>query len=410
MKLNDVRVLRNILGDKLDNDDHDEFLERKIPTMTMKKLDLKKMPKRDMYGRNLEVPTGATKEVMMEAIKGEKTAQEIKDGIEIKKEVVDNRSENDKKLKELQKARTIRQLEIEQKLASQDPEYEKRLLAREREKEEIKSANALQYYKTIQNITRPRPREPGMMPVTVMGEQVKIPLGPNKKVGIPLSIPTRTGVERFYKGFQKTVAPWTDRLSYSAGGAIVGEFGDEQSSKVLQRSIAERQNYIQYLSQKYSKKGFMIRNENDLLNVATDKEKAKIQNLSLGVQSRQRSAASMGFMSGTSGQAIISGTRSRSTSMNILPMTTMGRTQVTPGMSSQESMARLGITQNLSKLTPENKWGVIFNETPGNTADKLTRIIGKAPQPGMQRPEDKLDKYMNKFNTGNFNNKVKKLI
>jgi hypothetical protein len=432
MKLNDVRVLRNIIGDK--QDDGDEFLERKIPEFKMKTLDLKKMPRRDMYGRNLDTTdpnsfaNPKNKKEAMHALGFEYPDYPSNINVEYKDvnvntggrpttptKTYDTRdAEMEKLKKEIEALEKRKQYE---RLREKVENYDSEKAVREKERE-IKLAQL----GIISNIMKPRIKEPGSRPLMTLDKtgrptQAKI-------FGLPLRVPTQTGINRFYKGVGNAVQPRLEKLSYMSGGGPVGQFSDEESAKRLQKSIREKQSYTQFLSQKYSKKGYNVRNESDLMNYASDKEKARLTNLGMGVEQAQRGAATMGFMSGTSGRALISGTRQRTTGMNIIPMTSIGNKEIPSGSFASENIARFGVNRNLSppqsqsgerigeRLTPENKWGVIFNTSnTTNSADRLTQIIGKAPSPGgTPRPEAKLDKYMKVFNTSDFNNKVKKLL
>jgi hypothetical protein len=170
------------------------------------------------------------------------------------------------------------------------------------------------------------------------------------------------------------------------------------------------------------KKGYNIQNENDVLSVANYGERQKIQLLNQEIGNSRTLVSNRGFMSGTGARAIAYSGRSQSQNLTIPKinsLASMGGPRDNYGSFSPEAMGRLSVGQGLTTnvggypvtMTPENKWGVLFNNTSSlNSTDKLTRIIGKAPSPGSQRPEDKLDKYMNKFNSGNFNNKIKKLL
>lgn len=400
MKLNDVRVLRNIIGDKIDENDHDEFLERKLPTMTMKKLDLKKMPRKDIYGRNLDTsdpdsfanPDNRKENIEM------LTGKEYKEYKEVNPRNIDVSSQKEKEeayKKDLDRRKDIRKLEDEERTYH----YEQENKDKERE---IKRRQL----EIIAGIMKPKPKPQTTMPVTINGNQVKA-------FGVGLRIPTREGVNKFFNQYSNAASPRLTELSLNAGGALVGEFGEEASTRALQKSLATKQGYMQYLKAKYEKKGYRVNNESDLMKVANDKERARLQTLSTGIQTSQRNVASTGFMSGSSGRAMISGTRQHSTNMNILAMTQIGNRETPRSSFESENFGRAGVNlmlpQPTGKLTPENKWGVLFDQPSSISTDKLTRIIGKGPSP-LPGQEAKLDKYMKKFNSNEFKDKVKRLL
>jgi hypothetical protein len=383
MKLNDIRVLRNILGDKIEDDDHDEFLERKVPSMEIKKLNLGKMPKKDMYGRNLEAPHLSDEEK-------KKVAEKAYDYMQEK----GTRTVNTDDPLQQELTRTTKELELEQK---------KKKLAELRDPRNKQIENIHQYAKyqeaqALSNMLTPRRQEPTSKP---MGFNIP---GTQKRFEVP--IPTMHGLQKGYQSFSRNVAtPLTENLGFTAGGALVGEFANEQASKKLQKAVSLKQQYMSYLSTKYNKKGYNVRNMADLRNVASDKEIKRLENLDTDIQRDQRTAGTMGFMSGTSGRAIMQRSRNQSQNTNIKGMTQIGGQRTNIGSFGSENLSRLGVTQNLTSVTPENKWGVLFDNNQTTSTDKLTKLIGKAPEPvpGSHR---KLDKYIKVLDT----DKVRKFL
>lgn len=379
MKINDVRVLRNIIGDKaVDDDGNEDVLKRKIPKMEMKKLEIGRLPAMSIPGIKSRTPTSIARDMVgknyVDPEKKRKveglTDKEYKDYSEEQPRIVNTDTEQSK-----------RQADIEKFKA--DTQYEEKRADYLRSKAK---ADILEAY------TKPRPVEPTSMKI----------FQKEGKGGI--SIPTMAGVRQGYKEFQKIAAPMTERLSYSAGGAVMGEFGDEASGRKVNVAISNRQRYLQYLFQKYMKKGYRVNSEADLYPLINYKERQRINELTQGISKAQNLASNRGFMSGSGGGMIIGRSRSQVQNANIPQMTQIGRSTTVVGSFGPETLSRLGVTQSITSRTPENKWGVLFEGESRSSTDKITQILGKSPQPVPVK--SKMDKYIKVLDT----EKIKKFI
>lgn len=388
MKINDVAILRNIIGDQTD-DEHTDILHRKIPSFKMKQLNLKKLPKRDIYGRNLT----AEDEDVIKAAGGKPSLMPYTTSDPDKKDEAFQQ-----KVKDFEKQKAL------DKIAAYNNPMTKRTT-------ELKQQADLLQAEAVARLLAPKKQEP---------LSKKVFLSKDKEHGRYINVPTTAG---FYKGFErfsKNVAtPMTRNLSYSAGGAIVGEFGDEISGRKLQKSIKAKQMYVAYLTTKYSKKGYRISGEADLYGVVSPGEERKLYELNELINRDQQLASSKGFMSGAGGSAVLRRTRSQSQSLTVprvSKLTEMGTPKGEYGSFGPEALSRLGVTQSLSRgLKPEDKWGVIFGGSSGTSVDRIAGLIGKAPDPGTKTL--KMGKYINPFDIGksknsmeDYKNKVRRLL
>lgn len=384
MKINDVAILRNIIGDQTD-DEHTDILHRKIPSFKMKQLNLKKLPKKDIYGRNLT----AEDEAVIQAAGGKPSLMPYTTSDPDKKDEAFQQ-----KLKDFEKQKAL------DKIAAYNNPMTKRTT-------ELKQQADLLQAEAVARLLAPKRQEP---------LSKKVFLSKDKEHGRYINVPTTAG---FYKGFErfsKNVAtPMTRNLSYSAGGAIVGEFGDEVSGRKLQKSIKAKQMYVAYLTTKYSKKGYRISGEADLYGVVSPGEERKLYELNELINRDQQLASSKGFMSGAGGSAVLRRTRSQSQNVDVGRLTAIGNRREVPGTFAPESFGRLGVNQSLTSVTPENKWGVIFGGSSGTSVDRIAGLIGKAPDPGTKTL--KMGKYINPFDIGksknsmeDYKNKVRRLL
>lgn len=392
MKLNDIRALRNILGDKIDEEnDHDDFLKRQIPKQPLKKLSLGKLPRKDMYGRNLDT-TSPDSFANMDPKVREQNISDLtnKDSVSqtfvIREKEKQQRDPMNPELK-----RISEELEIEKK---------KRALEELRDPKNRESDYYKKEAKRLESQALLGAMAPRQAP-SPTSKSYNIPVGGKHK--LEFFLPTNKGVQKGFQNFQKNFAqPVSQNLSYSAGGGVVGEFGDETSGRKLQKSIQAKQQYISYLAAKYNKKGYDIKNESDLLRISTVGERSKIQQLNNIINADQRSISNTGFLSGRGNTAVLSRTRSQSQNPNIIEMARVGGRREGFGSFSPEATSRLGVSQNLSAISRENKFGVMFDNSGTSSADKLVRIIGKAPDSG----ESKMGKYMKKFD----NDKLRRMM
>lgn len=381
MKLNDVRVLRNILGDKAD-DDNDDVLKRKVPKMEMKKLELGRLPSMSVPGVKSRMPISIARDMTGKNYVDPRKKQVV-EGL-INKEYKDY-NEEQPRVVNTDNEKSIRQAEMEKMKSEREYADEKSKWLKSKAEQEL-----------LEAYTKPRTKEPTMTKINLFTNKQ------GKPVGLP--IPTMAGVRHGYSEFQKIAGPMTERLSYSAGGAVMGEFGDEASGRKVNVAIGNRQRYLQYLTQKYMKKGYRVSNEADLYPIINYKEKQRLNELTQVISKSQNLASNRGFMSGSGAGMIIGRSRNQSQNANFPQMTQIGRSNTVVGSFGPETLSRLGVTQSLTGVTPENKWGVLFENGGKSSTDKITQILGKSPQPVPVKT--KMDKYIKVLDS----EKMKKFI
>lgn len=200
-----------------------------------------------------------------------------------------------------------------------------------------------------------------------------------------------SSVGRFLSG------PWTRQASRAVtnigtqlGGSIVGPFTEAGASEKLTAALRNRAAYLDVLKRRYQlrRPPISINSVQDVLTYGTPTEIKKIAELQRAVERAQSGIASSGFMSGVSGQAIIGSTRRP---RNILPLTQVGYKGREYGSWTPEAFARLGVTQSITAMTPQTKWGTLLGRGAQST-NRIAELLGKAPDPGIT-PKQRVERF-----------------
>ena len=433
-ELNDVRVLRNILGDG--KADEDPFLTRELPKFKMKRL-----PKKDMYGRNLEEPPEEPIDKANLFKKFGRGFQQVEHGYfntvqkgfspsppqprtpgRIMSYVQDSRSgfiPNWKLGKRPVIDKFGRNLEftgytetlpagvykdqIDRKYVSGElvgikptevtvsqerAEPYTKYLTTEEKTAAAKAEHATKIAK-LQSEARQKELE---VASKELGYNTKLAEYKKQQSEIDALQQSqavevgRTPIERFFKSTQRTISPLVENLSTNIGGGFAGQFQSEAATKEYSNAVLALNSYMEYMKSKYKKKGIVIREEYDIIAVGTAGEKKRIQELKNDIQKKQGVITSIGFLSGGGATAI----RNRlAQTQNLEPFT-----QVSGGSNlgsyTPEAFGRLGVSQGLRSIALENKWGALIGS--GGGADKITQLLGKGPDPSGAR--EKLKRYL----------------
>lgn len=193
---------------------------------------------------------------------------------------------------------------------------------------------------------------------------------------------TRFG--QFLKGpYIKTAERVTENIGENLGGSIVGPFTAPGASKNVKDAITTRNAYIQLVKRRYETKKPPIKLSGpaDIMAYGTAGERKRLAELNRGVERSQAVAASGGFMGGASGQFILGRTRHGTSSANLSPLTRLGTGGGGTGSFSPEAFSRLGVTQNLSAIRPESKWDTLLSRGGGGSMDRIAQMLGKTPNP-----------------------------
>lgn len=381
VKLNDIRVLRNILGDGINDDD--DFLKRTLPKFMPKRLNLGRLPKKDMYGRNLEGET-ARREETIAAITGQPTSPAI-----IKyKEDYGGGGEKPKKEKEyLIEDISVSPEEYNANKALRLKEYNAhKALSHEKQQAmmRLEKYKAEQELEKLQGIEAP--------PQLERNVSFTIPFVRRKGGGnVQLRVPTFQGVAKGMERFSRLASPKIENLGAIAGGGMIGPFQEPGATKKLNQAYLAYSAYIQYLNGKYLKKGRPIRNEQDVIAFGTLQEKKKIQDLRNEINKQQQHVASTGFLSGTGGTSVLGRVRQTTAAPNLTPFVQVGTPQQSYGSYAPEALSRLGISQGLR--APSDKFGIYLGRVGG--PEKIASILGKRPDTGLGglSTQDKIRKF-----------------
>jgi len=188
---------------------------------------------------------------------------------------------------------------------------------------------------------------------------------------------------QFLKGpWTKTAGKAVENIGQNLGGSIIGPFSDPGASSKLRQAILNKAAYMDLIRRRYQNKSppITISNENDILAIGTATERKRLVDLNRAVERAQTGVAATGFLSGASGKTIIG--RARRTPQ-LQPFTQVGYGSVGYGAFSPEAYGKLGVTQSLTSLSPGAKWDALLGRgsAAGESSDRITRILGRKPDP-----------------------------
>lgn len=183
--------------------------------------------------------------------------------------------------------------------------------------------------------------------------------------------------------FVKTAGRVAENIGQNLGGSILGPFSDPGASKSLSNAITSRNAYIELVKQRYRSKkpSQTLSGASDIMAYGTAGERKRLNELNRAVERAQSVSQTTGFMGGTSGQFMIGRARQQS-SPNLYPFTQIGARGGNLGTFGPEALGRMGVTQSLTAIHPATKWDTIFSRgrTPEAT-DRISFLLGKTPDP-----------------------------
>lgn len=338
MKMNDIRVLRNVLGDKIDDNDHDEFVHRKLKQMTVPKLNLGRLPKKDMYGKNLEEGEFASFDTGTPEQR-EETLSKLT-GMKVYEAGLQPRSKSQKDTENEQLEKLDRQIKLKEK----------------------------------------------QLMLTAL---------------TPVPEPEKGKFERGVDAFRSKIAtPIVKSLNVRGSGiSSIGAFEDKGATDRLSAANLERQYFLRKMREKYGKKGYSTGTDESVRNLVItyggSREIARLRNLEDNLRAAETSAARSGFTSQNRGGFISSQIRQQSASANIQKLTDFGPRNVEYGQFAPEAVGRLGVNQALQTSDPMNKWAALTGNVGKNDINKITNILGKSPNPGTFNAPDKIKGFTN---------------
>lgn len=180
----------------------------------------------------------------------------------------------------------------------------------------------------------------------------------------------------------QTAGRVSKNIGESLGGSIVGPFNEPGASRSLSEAITRRNAYVELVKQRYlsRKPPTVLHGATDILAYGTAGERKRLTDLNRGIERAQSVEQSSGFLGGTSGQFILGKTRAGAVK-NLQPFTQVGYGGGNLGTFGPEALSRMGVTQSLTSLSPTTKWDTIFNRTPTPAEDRISFLLGKKPDP-----------------------------
>lgn len=432
IKFNDVRVLRNIIGDKYDDDNE-------LPKYTPKKLNWDKWTQNREEQKlkildltQLSKPTGrggggidmspkaftpqaqaestiGAREVLTgwrEEAAGERESQVIKTQTRFEKqrqiqEGLDadaDRRRQERMLKEqlrFDKAQSEAEIKLSQReeKSRQAGNVEKeRIAAQEREATRKSAGEKREFEKW--KIEQTAPRLLATEERLKLQEEFEAQRQAQKREAQHQKDEADAGLIRFERSafgqflgpksrFVQTAGRVSENIGQNLGGSILGPFSDPGASKSLSNAITSRNAYIELVKQRYRSKkpSQILSGASDIMAYGTAGERKRLTDLNRAVERAQSVSQTTGFMGGTSGQFIIGRTRQQS-SPNLYPFTQIGARGGNLGTFGPEALGRMGVTQSLTAIHPATKWDTIFSRgrTPEAT-DRISFLLGKTPDP-----------------------------
>jgi hypothetical protein len=433
IKFNDVRILRNIIGDKYDDgDDLPKYTPKKLnwdkwtqnrEEQKLKIIDLTKLDKPVYKGgagldlspkafnpqAQAEATLGA-KEVLSgwrEEAAGEREAKfakeqaryarqkEIQEGIDIaaERKRQDKESERIRKFNEAQSEAEIRSSQREEKARRAGSVEKERIAAEEKDRERQYKSDKLAFDKLKLEKSAPR----------LLAEEERLGLKEQSEARRQWEkdqIQRRkdeadAGLIRYEQSifgqflgpksrFVQTSGRVAENIGQNLGGSILGPFSDPGASKSLSNAITSRNAYIELVKQRYRSKKppQTLTGASDIMAIGTAGERKRLTELNRAVERSQSVAQTTGFMGGTSGQFMIGRARQQS-SPNLYPFTQIGARGGNLGTFGPEALSRMGVTQSLTSIHPATKWDTIFSRgTTPEATDRISFLLGKTPDSG----------------------------
>ena len=397
MKLNDIRVLRNILGDKYKDGEEDEvslarYTPKKMNTIILPKMSENFKLKGDAWSWNKKVGKKDPDLSWTINVPPEQVISYDNTKIKPSPIPVDSVSTIQKMNKNvlertalLKAQRDLEKVEFESLPESRAYDRNKLLLDQEMKRQYVEQSG-----------------------IQLLQAQQNTALAQRKSRGdVGLRRYEQSGFGQFLKGpWTKTAGKVVENIGQNLGGSIVGPFTTPDTSKRLNDTQLAKSAYMDLLRRRHSKKGETINTPADVEALGTLTERKRFRELTHAVERAQQIAASGGFMGGGSGQMIIGQARRQP---NLQQFTQVGGGSQY-GSFSPEAFGRLGVTQSLRAIRPENKWDNLLSRGTGAPNDRVAQILGKTPDPlgagakvkkvlspiglGSEDPRDKLKRFL----------------